>query len=133
MPSGFDRNGFLRDWFSEWAPEKPIYGWATELLVHLTEDEPEVAWGLILDLIERAPDDDALGWVAAGPLEDLLCHHGAELIDRVEALASADARFRRCLSGVWGHTRMDRGVYERICVAAPGERGTRERAGRGTE
>jgi hypothetical protein len=128
VASGFDREGFLRDWFSEWKPGKPIYGWATELLVHLIEDEPEVAWELILALIERAPEEEAIGWVAAGPLEDLLCHHGLDVIDKAETLAAADPRFKKCLAGVWGSNRMDPSVYERVCLAAPGRRASEERA-----
>ncbi len=61
MASGFDREGCLRDWFTEQAPASPIYGWATELLAHVAEDEPEVAWDLILGLVERAPGGEALG------------------------------------------------------------------------
>ncbi len=128
MADGFDREGLLRDWFAEHAPDSPINGWATELLVHLTEDEPEVAWDLVLGLVERAPEDEALRRVAAGPLEDLLCHHGFALIDRVEALARSDSRFRKCLAGVWGSDRMEPSVYERMRIVAPGERPAGERS-----
>lgn len=117
MPSGFDRDGFLRDWFSERSPDKPIYGWATELMAHLTEDEPDEAWGLIVDLVERAPSGEALSWVAAGPLEDLLSRHGSELIGRVEQRASSDSRFRKCLAGVRDSPRIDGGVYGRVWAA----------------
>jgi len=127
MAEGFDREAFLRDWFAEWAPDKPIFGWATELMVHLTEDEPDVAWGLVLGLVDRAPDDDALGWVAAGPLQDLLCRHGIDLIDRVEAKAESDPRFKKCLAGVWGSSGMEPSVYQRVCAAAPGKRAPGER------
>jgi hypothetical protein len=127
MANGFDREGFLKDWFVEWAPDTPIYGWATELLVHLIDDEPDMAWDLILGLVERAPDVDALSWVAAGPLEDLLCHHGVEFIDRAEARAASNIRFKQCLAGVSDSNRMDSEVYARICVAAPAKRATRER------
>lgn len=64
--------------------------------------------------------------MAAGPLEDLLCHHGLTLIDRVEALARSDSRFKRCLAGVSGSNRMEPSVYERVCLAAPAERSVRE-------
>jgi hypothetical protein len=128
VANGFDREGFLKDWFAEWAPDTPTYGWATELLVHLIDDEPEVAWDLILGMVARAPDDDALSRVAAGPLEDLLCHHGVEFIDRAEVLAASDPRFKKCLARVWGSNRMDSEVYDRICAAAPAKRATGERA-----
>lgn len=120
MAEGFDREGFLKDWFAERASDQPIYGWATELMVHLTEDEPGVAWDLIVDLVERAPDDDALGWVAAGPLEGLLCKHGPDFIDPVEVLARDDERFRKCLAGVGGLGEMEPDVYARMRRAAPG-------------
>jgi hypothetical protein len=51
VASAFDREGFLRDWFAERVPDEPVYGWATELLVHLIEDEPDVAWGLLQGLV----------------------------------------------------------------------------------
>jgi len=122
VAGGFDREGCLRDWFAEHAPGSPVYGWATELLVHLAEEEPEVAWDLIQGLIERAPADEALGWVAAGPLEDLLCHNGPAWIGRVEALARSDPRFKACLAGVPGSGRMDPDVYERVRLAVAGGR-----------
>jgi hypothetical protein len=40
--------------------------------------------------------------VAAGPLEDLLKREPDRFIDRVEIQARRDAKFRRCLTGVWG-------------------------------
>ncbi|MEP6994935.1 MAG: DUF6869 domain-containing protein [Acidobacteriota bacterium] len=122
MSSSFDREGFLRDWFAERAPDSPIYGWATELLVHLTEDEPEVAWELVLGLLERATDDESLGWISAGPLEDLLCEHGLELVDHVEARAGSDPRFKKSLAGVGGSDRMDPDVYARVRAAAGSSR-----------
>jgi hypothetical protein len=122
------RDAFFTNWFSEWAPEKPIYGWASQMLVHQIDENPDAAWNLVLGLIARAPDDDSLGWVGAGPLEDLLCHHGEMLIDRVEQLAKADPRFKQCLAGVWGSNRMEARVYERMCLAAPGKRAPGERA-----
>jgi hypothetical protein len=122
------REDFFRNWFAEWAPEMPVHGWATQLLVHQIEEEPEEAWDLILGLVARASDDDSLGWVAAGPLEDLLCEHGKTLIDRVERRARTDAKFNQCLKGVWGSNRMEPSVYERIVSVAPGNRPVGERA-----
>jgi hypothetical protein len=109
-----DNEKFVHDWVAEWASEPPVFGWATDLLFDEIRNAPEAAWDLILKLIGSAPDDGPLGWVAAGPLEDLLCQWGPTFIDRVEALARSDDRFRRSLTGVWGWSRMDPDVYSRM-------------------
>jgi hypothetical protein len=75
--------------------------WAWERVSEIVRDDPERAWSMILRLVELSPDDLILANVAAGPLEDLLREH-PYVIDRVELRAGVDARFRRCLSGIWG-------------------------------
>lgn len=75
--------------------------WAWEELNRiLEEDGPDAAWPLILLLVERG-SDHALGAAGAGILEDLLDKHGIAVIDRIEAQAASDQRFRYCLSHVW--------------------------------
>ena len=120
MARDHEHDGFASDWFAEWASE--TFGSATDRLNRAIETKPEVGWDLILMLVGAAPDDDALAWVAAGPLEDLLCEHGPAFISRAEALAQSDKRFRACLALVWGSNRMEAGVYERMCHVAPGKR-----------
>ena len=39
--------------------------------------------------------------LAAGPMEDLLSYHGAEVIDRVEQRAAIDPKFKELLGGAW--------------------------------
>lgn len=56
---------------------------------------------LVAALLRRAPDEDGVALVAAGPLEDLLHWHGDELVDQVARLAGQDPRFARALAGVW--------------------------------
>jgi hypothetical protein len=91
-----------------------FWAWA-ELHRIVEEDGPEAAWPIVLVLVERA-DDDAMPSLGAGALEDLLRRHGAELIDRVEARAAVDGRFRFCLSHVWkGH--MPDEIWARVVVA----------------
>jgi len=68
----------------------------------LVRRDPEAGWTLILELIVAAPDDRILANVAAGPLEDLLSRDAERFIDRLEVQARRDAKFRRCLTGVWG-------------------------------
>jgi hypothetical protein len=62
----------------------------------------EEAWPLILALVERAPDDEALAFVAAGPLEDLVRRHGVAFADRLIGHTRRDPRFRQALAGIWG-------------------------------
>jgi hypothetical protein len=62
---------------------------------------PEIAWEAILRLLQRPLTDEQFSMLAAGPMEDLLCYHGAEVIERVEARAATDPKFRELLGGVW--------------------------------
>lgn len=74
------------------------------------------ALDLIDALLAAGPaDEDAVGQVGAGPLEDLLHQHGAALVDEVERRALQDARFRQALSGVWlEHGVLDGEVQRRL-------------------
>jgi hypothetical protein len=44
---------------------------------------------------------DAVGLLAAGPLENLPSYHGDVFMDRVEVLAHSNPRFAFLLGGVW--------------------------------
>jgi hypothetical protein len=64
---------------------------------NITAKESERGLKLTLALIEAA-SDEALGYIAAGPLEDLLEVPGDTIMDRVEARVRVDQKFRRALS-----------------------------------
>ncbi|HEX6083231.1 MAG TPA: hypothetical protein VF266_01820 [Thermoanaerobaculia bacterium] len=75
--------------------------WAFSALDDLRDEDPRLAWSITLELIERAEDEDELGYVAAGPLEDLI-KDSAELIwDDLTKRAYENAKFREALRGVW--------------------------------
>jgi len=59
------------------------------------------AWEVALLLLRKAPDDDALGFVAAGPLEDFIDGYGDQALDLVEKACDGDTRLQFALSGVW--------------------------------
>jgi hypothetical protein len=105
---------FICDWFDEWSAKPPVYGWASELLDDKIRHAPEDAWLLIVELIDKAPGNEALVWVAAGPLEDLLCDQGHAFIERVEQFAQSNDRFRKCLGSVRGQNRMASEIYSRM-------------------
>jgi hypothetical protein len=87
---------------------------ALDQLERLIGHDPEIAWAVIQELVRRATRDEVLAYIAAGPLENLLCAHPHVFIDRVEVLAARDAHFRRALSGVWGWSRMPDDVVSRL-------------------
>jgi len=83
-----------------------------------TLELPERAWTLIVEIIERAPSDAALGFLAASPLEDLLSKDGPDFIERVEQRALGNAKFRRAL-GMLKRLRMTEDVWHgAACRAA---------------
>lgn len=59
------------------------------------------AWAITKALIEKADTDDALGYVAAGPLEDLLDGYGDAALDAVETACETDQKMQLALSGIW--------------------------------
>ena len=75
--------------------------WAIETLMDLTEEDPEMAWEIILAILEEDSSEKILGNVAAGPLEDLMCVYGEEIMDRIESQAQRDPVFKKCMAGVW--------------------------------
>jgi chorismate synthase len=89
--------------------------WAWELFTwEFRTTRPEAAWRILLivwPLVKS--NDDALGLLAAGPLEDLIADHGARLIDRIEDLARRDIDFARLLGGVWQSSTPD-DIWSRI-------------------
>lgn len=94
--------------------------WAWEKLRRMIEAYPEVGWDLVQDLVRYAPSDRVLAHVAAGPLEDLLVQHGDLLIERVDAAAATDLKFRKCLACVW-QNRMPDSLWAKVQAATRGQ------------
>ena len=101
--------------------QKESLWWAWEAMREMLWHQPEAAWPVILRLIARAENDETLAYIAAGPLENLLADHGPTFIERVEAQAMHDSRFRRALTGVWGRSGMDQDVIRRIDALIEGQ------------
>lgn len=83
------------------AAEKEQYDWACMEPVDDAREDPERAWKFILLALESPICAPRLGVLAAGPLEDLLSHHGASFIERVEVEAKTNPKFAHLLGGVW--------------------------------
>jgi hypothetical protein len=109
-----DRERIIREFIEYGEAENPDWGWASDRMYSMLDGAPEVAWEIIVELVDRAPSEDSLSYFAAGPLEDLLSRNGPDFIDRVESRAATHERFRRAVGmlrrlgmtdDVWGRVR----------------------------
>jgi hypothetical protein len=87
--------------------------WASEKMIDLALENPEELWDPILEILKRDPPTEVIEVLAAGPLEDYIAKLGERVIDRVEAQAAADAKFRNLLGGVWRNSMSD-AVWARV-------------------
>lgn len=92
--------------------------WAIDAFSRLNDEDPELCWKAILEILRRKPGNKVLGVLAAGPLEDLIGYHGPGFIDRIETEARTNPDFRYLLGGVWESSSAD--VWKRV-VRARGE------------
>ncbi|WP_448674109.1 DUF6869 domain-containing protein [Pseudoxanthomonas mexicana] len=96
VPSG-ESDGFDLDW-------------------ELPHDNPRLCLDSILQVLSRIPSDPAdrhFQVLAAGPLEDLLVHHGPRFVDEIDTLARRSPSFRMLLNGAWT-SRVDQAVVEQL-------------------
>jgi hypothetical protein len=85
--------------------------WAFQEADEIVRYDPERGWRLTRLLISKATSDEALGYVAAGPLEDLIHSRGSEFMETVASAARNDKRLQLALTGVWlgqGHPNRER-------------------------
>lgn len=133
-----EEKALVRNFFIYWnnvdwqAPQENLPGKeSSQQIDEYVRNAPEKAWPIILALVQEAPSDSLLALVAAGPLENLLCRHGCEFIERIEAEALAHEKFRKCLRAVWGRPMvilrnkrkvgMTQDVYDRVQLACASE------------
>ena len=86
----------------------------------VTSDDaaPEDAWAVVLALVVEA-DEDSLGYVGAGPLEDFVRRVGTAFIDQIEAESRRDPKFHRCLGRVWlSHGDLPPAILSRVVTAS---------------
>jgi hypothetical protein len=95
-----DRERLTTEWLEYAVSGAENRFWAYEALYDLIDDDPCLAFEIILDLLHRAPTESTFGHVAAGPLEDLVAWRGREVISHIEQRAQDDEDLRRALSGL---------------------------------
>lgn len=118
-----------RTWVRAWtsSPSKEPSGGEVDLdMAIVTGDLGAQQWfDSIVAVLDNLNDDEAVGGLpddevgrlyavlAAGPMEDLLKRHGAEVIDQVESLAHSRPDFAFLLGGVWQSSIPDH-LWERV-------------------
>lgn len=113
------------EWASAWlrhslrGSERDFWAWHRLELVAATL--PELAWPVVLELVAQAPGHH-MRYVGAGPLEGIVQADPAGFVDRIEAAAADNPRFREALGAVWIDPRScDPSVVARLLAASGGE------------
>jgi hypothetical protein len=101
MDPEFDRKAFLDAYFGYLATKDDSLFWAVEVF-YSGWDHCDEKLALVLALVDAAPDEQSVTYVACGPLEDLLWNCGDAVIDRIELAATHNPRLGRSLGNVWG-------------------------------
>ena len=114
-----DRERLIQEYigYGEAPQGEENWGWANDRMYSLLEALPEFAWELIVEMIDRAPSDRSLGFLAASPLEDLLSKDGPLFISRIEQRAVESSKFHRAL-GMLRRLEMTDEVWRRVQNAA---------------
>lgn len=95
-------------------PEHSSY-WAVEKFLDLSDENPELCFKAILQILHREPNEKVIGILAAGPLEDLIEDHGTDFISEIESEARLNPAFRHLLGGVWECTNPE--IWNRVLKA----------------
>ena len=90
--------------------------WAAALGLELGSADPDLGWEFVCRLVDAVPDE-VLGVVGAGALEEFCSVAAGSFVDRIEARARENLRFRTALGSVWQHGIPD-DPYHRIRTAA---------------
>jgi hypothetical protein len=107
------RQAFLTDTIDEAIVARTR--WASDCAFEIEENHPDELFALTLVAMDLCRDLEDAAFIAAGLVENMLVKHGPELIDAIEAMAAASAKFRYILSGAWSQNgSVDPDVWERV-------------------
>jgi hypothetical protein len=89
--------------------------WAVHLMMEVRPERRRRE--MLALLVEFAPNDDVLGVVGAGPLEDFIPGEG-DWLSWIEAQAAASEKFRTALANAWVADDVTRETFARLERAA---------------
>jgi hypothetical protein len=109
--AGAIAKAYLEHFRAETAVDGDATSW--ERIDALLHDDARAACMVVEALVSQAATEPELAYVAAGPLEDLLSHHGPSVIGWVEAEAERSAWFKKAIEMVWGRA-IEESVRQRL-------------------
>ncbi|MEZ4443297.1 MAG: hypothetical protein R3B72_29650 [Polyangiaceae bacterium] len=101
-----DWEDFAKAWLADIRSDADSDVQQSVIMMHLSAT-PDAQWTFILEAVKHATTDKELAFIAAGPVEHLLGHHGSEYIDEIERRATPDSAFGRMLTAVWKYQMSD--------------------------
>ncbi len=74
--------------------------WAIDRMMDLPDSDPEKAWNVIMEVFTSSKNPKVLSYLAAGPLEQLMCSYGTKYIDGVREFAINNMLFVELMKDV---------------------------------
>jgi hypothetical protein len=93
--------------------------WAWEEVEEEVRAPTPRTFDLLLALADSAKDEQSLGYLGAGPFEDLINWNGAEFLNQVEECARRSKTFRAALAHVQLSSEVREVVRQRLAVFIP--------------
>lgn len=75
--------------------------WSFDCLSDWCDVRPDYAWDAIIKIYSTRPSEKVLSNLAAGPIEDLIVHHGQIVLGWIDQYCNHDANFVKVLQMVW--------------------------------
>lgn len=105
-PYPYPKNKLVIDFISDNVTDNFHRSQAHKALDWLVRNEPESAWEVIYQIVMTSTHEGLIGYVAAGPIEDLLVYH-PQIINQIEKDALNNEKLCGALDGVWKNRMTD--------------------------
>jgi hypothetical protein len=93
------------------------YFWAWEEIGELVDERPDESVAVLIRIADAAPDDRALAYLGAGPVETLITSHGSQgVMNQGEDAARRNENFRKALRCAWYDDHVSPDVRARLRV-----------------
>lgn len=81
--------------------------------------DPDRGWALIVALADRAPSQDAIDLLGAGPLEDFVREYGSKYLEEIDQAVTRSEKLRSALTNTYGWDTAPQLVRDRLLPHFP--------------